>query len=501
MKIQWLALVFFSISIKVVGQQATFIKRFTILENKEGSSFSQMIEQDKIYLNIAGLCPKKCSNVAKLDKFGALEWKVSFPWSSIGNDNTMNISENELLISSHNKIGDENLFQAIRMNKTTGDSIGYLSTSLNQYNVKSNGLEGSFLFGDTLLLYGWAIMPDDTVSGIIQWINLNGEIGKFAQYRVANNYQNGMFDLTEGKDGNLYFISFNRQWPKGPNLDTRRITTINKKGEIVNEFNYDHNDDGGIFVPMALAINDENDLILTAWQSDVVPNGNNTPQLVRTSNIGMVRWTYDWPSNFLQPKEQYTISDIQVAKNGDIIGSGYIFKGYYDGYLFRMTAEGTMLWERRYNILDSLDDKLDGIFLTNLGEDDDGNIIASGSHTNSYNSFDEVFLVKTDAGGCIEGHDCTYRLILKDKSVPTIDLSNDAFKVYPNPITDVFNIEMPTNTSNYAYAVQDVFGRSMTTKTNQMGNVSIDCSAWPQGLYMLNIEGENKARRSFKLIK
>ncbi len=494
---------FLYISVKVVGQPTTFIKRFNLLDNNRGSSFSQLIEKDKIYLNIAGLCPKKCSNVAKLNRFGNIEWKKSFPWSSIGNDNTMNISNNELLISSHNKKGVENLFQVILVNKNSGDSLGYVSTPLNLYNVKSNGLEGSILYKDTLLFYGWAIMLDDTVSGVIQWIKLNGDVGKFIEYRVPNNYQNGMFDITQGNDGNLYFISFNRQWPKGPNLDARRITVINKEGEIVNAFNYDHNDDGGIFVPMALAINKENDLIFTAWQSDAVPNGNNTPQLVRTSDAGNLKWTYDWPSNFVNPKEQFTISDIQIAKNGDIIGSGYIFKGYYDGYLFRMTEDGKMLWERRYNVLDSLDDKLDGVFLTNLAEDDEGNIIASGSHTNSFNNYDEVFLVKTDASGCIEGQDCIYRLIIKDKTVPVTDLSDhqNEIKVYPNPIIDLVNLDLPENNSNYNYTISDIYGRSIISKTKQQGKISFDCSTWSPGIYILSIEDGNYNSKSIKLVK
>jgi hypothetical protein len=356
--------------------------------------------------------------------------------------------------------------------------------------------------GDSLLIYGFAKMVDDTTSGIIQWIGLDGGIGKLKKYRTANNLQSAIYDLSP-LQGKMAYVSFNRQKNiNNGSLDSRLIAFLDLLGKPTSHFDYDNDNGTSIYFPMSLAISNSEHVIFTAWQANSVPFGGDTPQLVFSTILGEVKWTYDWPSDLIESKEKYTISDLATTKNGDIIGCGYIFRGWYDGYIFRMNNEGKMIWERRYNIKDSLDEKLDAVFLNTVSEDIEGNIIASGSHTNSLSFNDEVILIKTNADGCVHGLGCAYRNILEDKATGVVNLTNNPYlTLSPNPFTEEIKITSEGRYDHFDIDVFDIMGKSIWSQKAQNHTLSISTLAWTQGLYIIKLSVDGVVLKTEKMVR
>jgi hypothetical protein len=471
-------------TIKVAGQQpATFVKIFDFNNKISVGNKCMKVEGNEIFINYVTLCNQKgCSGLVKIDSEGKIVWQKLFSWTNTGNRNTIALDEEDLYLCNKDYIDNKHTISIIKINKENGDSLNNLKI-LNTSNIVQLAIDGCIINKENIIINGWIQGSTDTVTGILQWINKKGEIGILKEYRIPKNQANSIYDLTV-KNNNLHFIMFNRQIGSGFE-DSRRITTTDSVGQILSSFDYGHNN-AGIFVPVGMTITPEDDFVFTAWQPDSIFGGGTTPQLVKTDKIGNVKWYYNWESSFFGQKIQYTISDVQMAKNGDIIGCGYIFKGYYDGYIFRMSGDGTMLWERRYNILDSLDTKFDAIFLNNVGEDSEGNIIASGSHTNSFNFDDKVVLIKTNADGCIDSIGCEYRTIIEEGTVSVGDISDSKKNIiYPNPSSSSLFLNK-TMSKPYSYSIYNLLGEKISYK-EMNSNEEIDISLLPDGNYLLSI--------------
>lgn len=82
-------------------------------------------------------------------------------------------------------------------------------------------------------------------------------------------------------------------------------------------------------------------------------------------------------------------------------------------------------------------------------------------------------------------------------TTPNLNLSN--LSVYPNPVSDVLNVDYNENISNLT--VYDLSGRSVKSFTTNNSNNSIDVSDLKSGIYMLRIETENKKVSTVKFIK
>jgi Secretion system C-terminal sorting domain len=64
-----------------------------------------------------------------------------------------------------------------------------------------------------------------------------------------------------------------------------------------------------------------------------------------------------------------------------------------------------------------------------------------------------------------------------------------AFKVYPNPSTGIFTIELP-NDEFYTLQITDIQGKTVSLQYQQQGKVSTDLSGYPSGLYIISAKGE-----------
>ena len=74
------------------------------------------------------------------------------------------------------------------------------------------------------------------------------------------------------------------------------------------------------------------------------------------------------------------------------------------------------------------------------------------------------------------------------------------FKVYPNPATDILNIQIPSTSSITILKIYDVLGKSVLEQNITESNRQLDISSMASGLYIMSFQSGN-ASKTFKLIK
>lgn len=100
-----------------------------------------------------------------------------------------------------------------------------------------------------------------------------------------------------------------------------------------------------------------------------------------------------WQKKFSEHEGAQILSLVK-AKNGDLIGSGYVFPpgGPSDAWLFRLTSNGDLIWEKTYDDLTET--------AVNVAETANGDLIVSGSAIESNNtSQQDALLFRTNGAG------------------------------------------------------------------------------------------------------
>lgn len=66
------------------------------------------------------------------------------------------------------------------------------------------------------------------------------------------------------------------------------------------------------------------------------------------------------------------------------------------------------------------------------------------------------------------------------------------FEMFPNPATDVVNIQLPTGTSEAEVGVFDYTGRKVSSKTVTLTDSQLDVASLATGMYIIRVEADNK---------
>jgi hypothetical protein len=74
------------------------------------------------------------------------------------------------------------------------------------------------------------------------------------------------------------------------------------------------------------------------------------------------------------------------------------------------------------------------------------------------------------------------------------------FKVFPNPVTDFLNIQIPTTTEGTHLKIYNVLGKLILEKHITKSETKLDVSSMASGIYMMSFTSE-KGSKTFKLIK
>lgn len=71
------------------------------------------------------------------------------------------------------------------------------------------------------------------------------------------------------------------------------------------------------------------------------------------------------------------------------------------------------------------------------------------------------------------------------------DPADITFNLFPNPATDVVQIELPSGQNLDQLVVRDLTGRQVAQDTQlNSDRIQLDVAAWPSGIYFVSLEGE-----------
>jgi len=73
-------------------------------------------------------------------------------------------------------------------------------------------------------------------------------------------------------------------------------------------------------------------------------------------------------------------------------------------------------------------------------------------------------------------------------------------KVYPNPFTNIINVERLDNATSSLITIQDVTGK-VVKEASHVGNISFDMSAMPSGVYFVRSTEADGSINTYKLVK
>ena len=224
----------------------------------------------------------------------------------------------------------------------------------------------------------------------------------------------------------------------------------------------------------------------SSWAADKV---------IGLDSVGNTAWEY-----FFHAPSWKRIHNITLAQNGDILGCG-IDNSYPDGqggvrlsgFVFRMSPEGQLLWERRF-INDATHLYADILLLDDICEAPDGRIAVVGLQSNLFPNGTpngDAWLLVLDENGCLEPG-CTerdYVISGQEEPVQQPAAANPAwFHLYPQPAGDWLTVNFDRDLPpRCRLLLHSALGRLEMEQPLTAGQqqATLDTSGLPAGLYVL----------------
>lgn len=241
----------------------------------------------------------------------------------------------------------------------------------------------------------------------------------------------------------------------------------------------------------------DNGLIALNWIDDVVEVA---PFDVRFQD--MLLWIDqegEIVNEYFFPRDRVRdIYSMTKAANGDIIGAGSINMADLElgsgGYVFRMSPEGELLWER---FLADVRYPLDQHFFNDVIEAEDGGIVLTGMFQDSFPNINpspnnpNVWLVKLDSTGCLEPGCGTFQVmgaVVSTEEAPVA--ATPELRMYPNPTATFAHLRWSDEAEvTYPLEVQvyDLAGRPVLARTFAASPSVVQCADWPAGYYVVQV--------------
>jgi hypothetical protein len=248
---------------------------------------------------------------------------------------------------------------------------------------------------------------------------------------------------------------------------------------------------------------------LTYCQDTTVNIFNRPTILFGTDSVGNVAWKYTFPIS----RHEHFASF--VASNGDIIGCGERvvqepgpYQGQFLGWLFRMSQDGELLWQRGYVPEHIINPNNSRAQFNHVTETPDGGIAVVGIAPDTVGGVGgtDVWLVKVGPDGCFEPG-CTEEIVLSPVSSAGEGVLVSDWKaqvvVYPNPATSQVTVSLPIPLRKGAvWSLHDQLGREMRRAVLSAGQQEVEVSVGdvPPGMYFWQVESEGRHLESGKLI-
>jgi hypothetical protein len=327
-------------------------------------------------------------------------------------------------------------------------------------------------------------------------------------------------DLCELSDGSIIMAGY-KDDPDTTNKDMF-LVKLSPAGKLIwakaigpasNEANFD--------AASAVAATYDGGIILAGHSSQNF--GKNEVVLVKADSSGTLQWSYRYGS----PNDEQ-ICDLQQAPDSGFVIAGIWFESnnhYGRAWGVKTNANGSLAWAKLYN-----PDSLDSEFLSVSIGKDNGYLFAGSKRNKTFDR--DIYIVKTDKAGnsgCFDSIANTTSSPVTMKSQPQnliaqptnvtvtpiyLFQSDDALiinslcsslriaetgyvakeiSIYPNPAADRINIAgSETLLNDCILELYDLSGRMIFQQqygaTSKQGVLSIDCSHYLNGIYMLRLQ-------------
>lgn len=219
-------------------------------------------------------------------------------------------------------------------------------------------------------------------------------------------------------------------------------------------------------------------------------------QLTKINNNGTIIW-----NKFIGESKVYrNISNLRNTNTNEYIICGSVgnMSNYGEplksGFLLKISADGDSLWYRQYNNLTGMSSLN---YLSDALPTPDGGFIATGYCVAQPPDTSNVdgWILKVDSLGCVSPSECW---VSQDELI--LDEEKVKINTFPNPATDILNIELPninTNNNIYYLEIWDIYGRLIKNEklnsyyTDQQLFYKTNVNSWKKGVYIINIKKNN----------
>jgi hypothetical protein len=262
------------------------------------------------------------------------------------------------------------------------------------------------------------------------------------------------------------------------------VTRISRQGQVRWEQRFDEYEDLYQLEHTDLVALDDGGFLVSWQRFHWTPYSFDQLSLTWLDSLGNIT-----KQQFLPDFVTFDINDLIKTKAGTIVGVGSIDVntipglGRIAGWVFEMTQDGEMLWERYIQDL-SLPDKIS--WFSNVIENDSGGITISGSILTPVGY--DIWLLQLDSMGCFEPG-CTGEVqVVGGVYSSTPEPKRMELKLYPNPVLGgrLF-IDVPKSAAldpSTEIILFDMLGRAVRTQPFAR---TVDVSGLEKGTYFLKI--------------
>lgn len=487
--------------------QTTFSKSIDVDGSGE-IAVALKVEEDGYWLLASSTCYPlfaDCFEIVKTNLGGEKVWDKMYhnyplkfkPGTFRGNNGIVLTQDGGAYISGLIEFPETSLDIFLMKTDANGDSILFRT-----YGSPYIDINGAVFFrtDTTLLLYSdLALAPNDDdivwlletdLEGNVVWEKTYGDsfgmVGVLDIEMLGNGdlvfsylacYQSGACDgSTPNSTIGLYLARINMN---GEELWTKKVMDIS------------------LFYPpyqnnCSLVVLDDGGFLLSFFRDNSDGGWFFPPILIWLDSMGNFVQQYDFPA-----ETERAIHQIHKTSSGTVIGAGLIDRFDADlgigGWVFGMTQQGELLWERQ--IFD-LRFPLKESFFTAFEEAPDGGLILTGFIQDTFPNHEpfinnpNIWLVKLDSAGCLEP-DCDLMQIVGEPTQTRYSNESRVFKIYPNPARNVVYLEKE-ETFGFKARFADLMGKVFLEANFQAGNrQQFDISLLPPGIYFLWIENED----------
>jgi hypothetical protein len=496
------------ISIAVIAQP-TFHNTYDLTNGAAENAFKVFPVEDGVYVDCGTWCNedfKYCPILFKIDNDGDSLWHRVYNYDL--EDYTIfdyTIDSNEEFMYACGRITDEDQLPFIAKMNTGGDTL-WLKTYYEEYWDAASDIEqdqeGNLVVsvnGGSFGEFGnWTVIKTDT-AGHMLWSTTIEDSVDFA-------YGGRLAILSDGSIMLAFYSGL--EW-----TSTGRAYSVAKlsiEGEVEWVRTYDQvtrSDD----YPALIAPYPDGGFI-TGWAFDTIAQpflySDEGPLLRRLDSDGEILWEYRYVY-----RRGPQLTNMTITENGDIIMCGrsseILIQGDADrAWMARVSGDGELIWKRYYQGLHLPSDTWP---FNAVAETSDGGIIACG-YMQDFGITPipdpDVWLVKTDADGCITPGCQDSILYVSVEEIPGTGetaLKEVFFKAYPNPARGPIQVEF-LNAIRYEEPALRLFnlqGQQVLHQRLQRGaqSAELSTSGLPGGLYILQYSSAGRVLQQEKVVQ